>query len=100
LRAGLLLFASAVSLVVSLNRPSSNFAVAAGAALGISILAWPAAIWLMPVLLVSLADRRYPPAVRRALAASALFGLALPFAGWLLYRALGPADSPFLGAAR
>ena len=84
--AGALLFASAVFLVVSLNRPSSNFAVAAGAALGVSAAIRHEAVWLLPALFAGLADLRYPFAVRRALAGSSLLGLALSAAGWFCFR--------------
>ena len=88
--AGAFGLASAMLLFVSLRRPSSNFAVAAGFALGLAVLAARLFLWTTPLLLAALFDRRYPASIRRVLAGSAVFGFALPLAGWALRRALGP----------
>jgi 4-amino-4-deoxy-L-arabinose transferase-like glycosyltransferase len=70
------------------DRPSSNFAVAAGIALGLAALTRSTALILAPFLLAPLADRRYPPRARRHLAASAILGFAAALLPWTIRNAI------------
>jgi 4-amino-4-deoxy-L-arabinose transferase-like glycosyltransferase len=79
----LLLFAG-WCLLISTDRPSSNLALLAGAAAGLSALTRPSALILAPLLISPLADRRLPVRARAHLAASALLGLLLALAPWTL----------------
>jgi hypothetical protein len=83
-----LLLASGWLLLVSADRPSSNLAVLAGAALALAALTRPTALVLAPLLAAPLADHRRPPRVRAHLAASALLGFALALGPWTLRNAV------------
>jgi 4-amino-4-deoxy-L-arabinose transferase-like glycosyltransferase len=83
-----LLLAAAFLLLVCVDRPSSNFGVLAGLLLGLAILTRPSALALTPLLLAPLADRRYPARARAHLAGSALLGLALGLAPWVIRNAV------------
>jgi hypothetical protein len=84
----LLLLASGFALLVSLDRPSSNFAVVAGVLLGLAALTRPSAIAVAPLLAAALADRRYPVRIRAHLAAAAALGFFLSVAPWTLRNAV------------
>ena len=75
-----LLLAAALFLGISLRRPSSNFAVLAGIALGLASVWAHAALAIAPILLVPLFALGYPSRIRRSLAGSGLFGLAIVLA--------------------
>jgi hypothetical protein len=81
-----LLAASIFLLRVTVERPSSGMGLAAGGALALAAACVPAALLFAPAFALPLADRRYPPAVRRALAGSGFLGLALGLAAALLLR--------------
>jgi 4-amino-4-deoxy-L-arabinose transferase-like glycosyltransferase len=92
-----LLLAAGWLLLVSTDRPSSNLALLAGAALALAALTRPSALFLAPLLAAPLLDRRYPVRVRSHLAASALLGFLLTLAPWTLrnavvYRELVPVN--------
>src|SRR5262249_53736280 len=83
-----LLLAAGFLLLVCVDRPSSNFGVLAGLLLGLAILTRPSALALVPLLLAPLGDRRYPVRARAHLAGSALLGLALGLAPWVIRNAV------------
>jgi 4-amino-4-deoxy-L-arabinose transferase-like glycosyltransferase len=83
-----LLLAAAFLLLAAADRPSSNLAVLAGGFLGLAALTRPTTLLLAPLLVAPLGDRRYPRRARAHLAASALLGLALCVAPWLLRNAI------------
>src|SRR5262249_52409084 len=62
--------------------------VLAGLLLGLAILTRPSALALVPLLLAPLGDRRYPVRARAHLAGSALLGLALGLAPWVIRTAV------------
>jgi len=78
----LLLLAAGFLLLVSVDRPSSGCGLLSGAALALAALTRPSALALVPLLAAPLFDRRFPAAVRRSLAASALFGLCAVLLPW------------------
>jgi hypothetical protein len=84
----LFLTAAGFLLLVSADRPSSNFAVLAGGSLAVAALTRPSALALAPLLAAPLFDRRYPLRARAHLAASALLGFALAMTPWTLRNAL------------
>ena len=71
---------------VTVSRPSSGMGLAAGGALAMAAVFSPAALLFVPVFTLPLADRRYPPAVRRALSGSAFLGLAIGLAAAFILR--------------
>ena len=75
-------------LLMSVDRPSSNLAILAGACTALAALTRPSALLLAPLLLAPLADRRHPRRVRLHVAASALLGFAGALAPWTLRNAL------------
>jgi 4-amino-4-deoxy-L-arabinose transferase-like glycosyltransferase len=75
-------------LLAAVDRPSSNLALAAGAAVGLAVLTRPAEMAVVPLLAAPLADGRYPLRARWHLAASALLGAAAVVAPWTLRNAL------------
>jgi Dolichyl-phosphate-mannose-protein mannosyltransferase len=83
-----LLLTAAFLLLAATDRPSSNLAVLAGGFLGLAALTRPTTLLLAPLLTAPLGDRRYPRRARAHLAASALLGLALCLAPWLLRNAI------------
>ena len=92
-----LLLAAGLFLIVAVDRPSSNLAVAAGLALALAALTRPGALVLLPLAAAPLFDRRYPMRARGHLAASALLGFVLGLAPWtarnaLVYRELLPVN--------
>ena len=84
----LILTVSAFLLLVTVDRPSSGCGVASGAALGGAVLLQSSSAILAPLLLAPLFDRRFPPAIRRALAGSAVVGLAALLAAASLGRGI------------
>jgi 4-amino-4-deoxy-L-arabinose transferase-like glycosyltransferase len=84
----LLLLCSGFLLLVAVDRPSSGCGAAAGAALALAALTRPWALALAPLLASPLLDRRFPPAIRRVLAGSALFGFALVLLPWTIRNAI------------
>ena len=93
----ILLLSAGWLLLVSTDRPSSNLAILAGAALALAALTRPSALALVPLLAAPLADRRYPLRARGHLAASALLGFAAALGPWTLrnavvYRELVPVN--------
>ncbi len=83
-----LLLASGYFLLASTDRPSSSFALAAGASLGLAVLTRASALALAPFLAAPLFDRRIPPRARSHLAAAGLAGLLFVVAPWTLRNAL------------
>ena len=83
-----LLLAAVFLLLAAADRPSSNLAVLAGGCLGLAALTRPTSILLAPLFAAPLGDRRYPFRARAHLAASAILGLFLSVAPWLLRNAL------------
>ncbi len=84
----LLLLAAGFLLLVSVDRPSSNFAVLAGILVGLACLTRPSALAMTPLLLAPLFDRRYPVRARAHLAGSAVLGLVLGLAPWVIRNAV------------
>jgi len=84
----LLLLAAGFLLLAAADRPSSNLAVLAGAALGLAALTRSSALALAPLLLAPLADRRWPVRARAHLGASALFGLVIALSPWVVRNAV------------
>lgn len=84
----LLLIAAGFLLIVSVDRPSSGCALGAGAALALAALTRPAAIAYVPLLAAPVFDRRFPAAVRRAIAGSAFFGFAVFLLPWTVRNAV------------
>ena len=84
----LLLLASGFLLLVSVDRPSSGCGAAAGGGLALAALTRPWALALAPLLAAPLLDRRFPAAIRRVLAGSALFGFALVLLPWSIRNAI------------
>jgi hypothetical protein len=84
----LLLLSAGFLLLVAADRPSSNFAVLAGAALALAALTRPSALAVAPFLGASLFDRRWPMRARAHLAASAVLGFALALAPWTIRNAV------------
>jgi 4-amino-4-deoxy-L-arabinose transferase-like glycosyltransferase len=82
-----LLLSSGYLLLAASDRPSSNLAVAAGAALALAALTRPTALVLAPFCGAVLFDRRWPPRARVHVAASAALGLALALLPWTLRNA-------------
>ena len=74
----LLLLAAGWLLLVSTDRPSTNLALLAGAAVALAALTRPSALVLAPLLAAPLFDRRHPVRVRSHLAAAALLGFLRP----------------------
>jgi 4-amino-4-deoxy-L-arabinose transferase-like glycosyltransferase len=87
-----LLLAAAFLLLVCVDRPSSNFGVLAGLLLALAILTRPSALALTPLLLAPLLDRRYPTRARAHLASSAVLGLAIGLAPWVIRNAVAYRD--------
>jgi 4-amino-4-deoxy-L-arabinose transferase-like glycosyltransferase len=83
-----LLLASGFLLLAAADRPSSNLALAAGAALALAALTRSTALVLAPLLLAPLGDSRYPIRARWHLAGSALLGFGLALSPWTLRNAL------------
>ena len=77
-----LLLAWALLLLIAADRPSSGAALAAGGVLALAALTRPTALMLVPLLLVVLADGRYPFRARAHLAGSAVLGFLLVLAPW------------------
>ena len=75
-------------LLVCVDRPSSGMGLLAGAVLAVAALVRPSALVLAPFLAAPLFDRRYPPRVRRSLAATALAGFCLALAPWTIRNAI------------
>jgi hypothetical protein len=75
-------------LLVAVDRPSSNLALAAGALTALAALTRPSALALAPLLAAPLGERRYPMRARAHLAGSALLGFALTLGPWTLRNAL------------
>ncbi len=84
----LLVACSGFLLLASVDRPSSNLGVAAGAFLGLAALTRPSALAIVPLLAAPLADRRHPVRARAHLAASALLGFVLTVAPWTVRNAV------------
>jgi hypothetical protein len=92
-----LLLSAGWALLVAMDRPSSNLALVAGAALALGALVRPSALGIAPLLAAPLADRRYPLRARGHLAGSAILGFVLALAPWTLrnavvYRELVPVN--------
>jgi 4-amino-4-deoxy-L-arabinose transferase-like glycosyltransferase len=83
-----LLLISGYLLLAAADRPSSNLAIAAGAALALAALTRPAALALCPLLAAPLFDRRWPLRARAQVAASGLLGLTLALFPWTLRNAI------------
>jgi 4-amino-4-deoxy-L-arabinose transferase-like glycosyltransferase len=83
-----LLLCAGYLLLVAGDRPSSNFALLAGALLALAALTRSSALVLIPLLLAPLWDGRFPRRVGTHLAGSALLGFALTLAPWTLRNAL------------
>lgn len=83
-----LLLAAGFLLLAASDRPSSNLAVVAGAALAFAALTRPTALVLAPFLAALLLDRRWPMRARAHLAASAFLGFALTLAPWTIRNAV------------
>jgi len=83
-----LLLMSGYLLLAAADRPSSNLAIAAGAALALAALTRPAALALSPLLAAPLFDRRWPLRARAQVAASGLLGLALALFPWTVRNAI------------
>jgi predicted membrane-bound dolichyl-phosphate-mannose-protein mannosyltransferase len=91
----LLWLSSGFLLIVAVDRPSSGCGLLAGLALALAALVRPSVIIFVPLLAAPLFDRRFPSAIRRALAGSAIFGFCLIFiAGTLRKATLYPAGLP------
>ena len=75
----LLWLSSGFLLIVSVDRPSSGCGLLAGVALALAAVVCSSAIIFGPLLAAPLFDRRFPSAIRRALAGSAIFGFGLVF---------------------
>jgi Dolichyl-phosphate-mannose-protein mannosyltransferase len=93
----LLLLVSGFLLLSAVDRPSSNLAVTAGAALALAALTRPSALALLPLAAAPLFDRRSPLRARAHVFASALLGFALALAPWtirnaIVYRELLPVN--------
>jgi len=84
----LLLLAAGFLLLAATDRPSSNLAVLAGAALGLAALTRSTGLSLAPLLLAPLIDRRWPRRARGHLAASAVLGLAVALSPWVVRNAV------------
>jgi 4-amino-4-deoxy-L-arabinose transferase-like glycosyltransferase len=80
--------AAGLLLLIGADRPSSNAALLAGAALGLAALTRSTGLAIAPLLLAPLADRRYPLRARGHLAASAILGLVLALAPWTIRNAI------------
>ncbi|HET9792979.1 MAG TPA: hypothetical protein VFS34_00855 [Thermoanaerobaculia bacterium] len=83
-----LLLVAGFLLLVSVDRPSSGCALFAGGALALAALTRPSVLPLGILLAAPLFDRRFPFAVRRALAASALFGFGVVLLPWTVRNAV------------
>jgi 4-amino-4-deoxy-L-arabinose transferase-like glycosyltransferase len=83
-----LLLAAGFLLLAAVDRPSSNLAVLAGAALGLAALTRASGLVLVPLLLGPLLDRRWPARVRAHIAGSALLGLAVALSPWVARNAV------------
>jgi hypothetical protein len=83
-----LLLGAGFLLLAAADRPSSNLALAAGAATALSALTRASALALIPFLLAPLGDRRYPRRVRAHLAASAIVGFLFAIAPWTIRNAV------------
>lgn len=83
-----LLLSAGYLLLAADDRPSSNFALLAGALLALAALTRSSALVLLPLLLAPLWDARFPRRVGVHLAGSALLGFAFTLAPWTLRNAL------------
>ncbi len=84
-----LLLVSGFLLLAAADRPSSNLAIASGAALALAALTRPSALALLPLAAAApLFDRRWPRRARAQVAASALLGFLLTLMPWTLRNAL------------
>jgi uncharacterized protein YybS (DUF2232 family) len=83
----LLLAAAAFLMRVALRRPSSNFAVASGACVALTVWFLPPALLAGALLGAPLLDRRWPMRARVHLAGSGLLGLVVFLVPWVLARA-------------
>jgi len=84
----LFLLGSGLLLLVAVDRPSSNLALAAGALLAAATLTRSSALPLAIFLLAPFFDRRYPLRARAHIALSGAFGFVLALAPWTLRNAL------------
>jgi 4-amino-4-deoxy-L-arabinose transferase-like glycosyltransferase len=84
----LLLLAAGFLLLAAADRPSSNLAVLAGAALGLAALTRSTGLALAPLLLAPLLDRRWPGRARAHLGGSALLGFAIALSPWIARNAV------------
>jgi hypothetical protein len=84
----LLLLGSGLLLLVAVDRPSSNLALAAGALLAAAALTRSSALPLAIFLLAPFLDRRYPLRARAHIVLSGVFGFVLALAPWTLRNAL------------
>ena len=82
------LLASGYLLLAATDRPSSNLAVLAGAALALAALTRSSALGLVPLLAAPLVDSRYPRRVAMHLALSGLLGFGMVLAPWTARNAL------------
>lgn len=83
-----LLLVSGFLLLAAADRPSSNLAIAAGAALALGALTRPSALALVPLIVAPLFDRRYPVRARAHISASALLGFAVALLPWTIRNAI------------
>jgi 4-amino-4-deoxy-L-arabinose transferase-like glycosyltransferase len=83
-----LLVGAGFLLLIAVDRPSTIFALAAGASLGLGVLTRASALALIPFLAAPLFDRRLPVRARTHVAAAALAGLLFVVAPWTLRNAL------------
>lgn len=82
-----LLLSAGALLLAAADRRSSRLALLSGALLAAAALTRPAALALSPLVLVVLADRRWPLRDRKRIAASAAVGLVLALAPWTIRNA-------------
>ena len=83
-----LLLTSGYLLLAAADRPSSNLAVLAGAALALAALTRSSALALGPLLAAPLLDSRHPRRVDLHIALSGLLGLGMVLAPWTARNAL------------
>lgn len=83
-----LLASAGFLLLIAADRPSTTFALAAGASLGLAVLTRASGLALAPFLAAPLFDRRLPLRARTHVAAAALAGLLFIVAPWTLRNAL------------
>jgi Dolichyl-phosphate-mannose-protein mannosyltransferase len=84
----LLLLGAGYLLLAAADRPSTNFAILAGALLGLATLTRATALTLAPFLAAPIVSRRYPMRVRTHLAAAGLVGFLFVLAPWTLRNAI------------